>query len=148
MEILNFKDQKIGDVGTGPGLPGIVLSIVLNSNQYVLIEPGRKYYSFLKKSILELNLDNIELINRKIQEIDDLDTYNILLSRAVGSMDQLYNLADFSKSSLLIFYKGIKVLNELLILNSKEYKIIFIKKIKLLEKYNKNHYIIAIKRRN
>ncbi len=144
MELLNFKDQKIGDVGTGAGLPGIVLSILLPSNQYVLIEPKKKYYQFLKKVISKLKLNNINLINNKIEEIDDLDTYNMILSRAVGSLNNLCSLKSINRSNLLIFYKGIKVFNELSTFNFKDFKIIFIKKIKLLEKYNQNHYIIAL----
>ena len=53
MELLNFKNLKIGDVGTGPGLPGIILSILLPFNRFVLIEPKKKYYRFQNISIME-----------------------------------------------------------------------------------------------
>ncbi len=147
-ESLSFKDLKIGDVGSGPGLPGIILSILFPLNKYVLIEPKRKYFKFLKKVVNKLKLNCVELINKKIEEIRRLDDYDIILSRAVGSINWFCSMKSIDKKNLLLFYKGMNVLNEFKTNNFEGFKILFIKKIKLLEKYNVNHYIIGLKRKD
>jgi len=149
IELLDFKNLKIVDVGTGPGLPGIILSILSPSNRYLLVEPKKKYYRFLKKVVMKLKLGNIDLLNNKIEQIaNDLNSCDIILSRAVGKLDFFCRLKNIDKTSLLIFYKGVRVLEELSSVNLEGFKIMFIKKIKLLEKYYKSHYIIALRKKD
>ncbi len=147
-EFVHFQRQRIGDVGTGPGLPGIVLSILFPLNKFVLIEPKKKYFRFLKKTINKLKLNNITLLHSKIQEIGGLDDYDIILNRAVSSIDYFCNLKNLHRRNLIIFYKGTNIMNELELDDFERFKIVFIKKIKLLENYNMNHYIMGLKKRD
>lgn len=147
MECYRFTEKIISDIGTGAGLPGIVLSILYPSCQYVLIEPNKKYYRFLKKVIISLKLKNVELINRKVESIDDPNSLKVVISRALGEIRLFLNMTVLKRTKVLIFYKGINCFKELHYLGLPDHKIMFIKKIKILEKYNKNHYIIALKKR-
>ncbi len=147
LECIDFNKNIIADIGTGPGLPGIVLSILKPNNKYYLIEPNKKYYRFLKKAVSTLKLENITIINKKIENAGEINKYNVLMSRAVGSISLLLNKKNVDNADIIIFYKGIKVFDELKEINTDKYKILFLKKIKILETYNKNHYIIALIKR-
>ncbi len=147
MELFYFHNKLIGDLGSGAGLPGIVLSITQPLNKYILIEPNKKYYRFLKKVILNLNLTNIKLINKKVENIENVEFCNIIVSRAVEKIEWFINMSQLKNIDIIVFYKGFGVFHELQNLKLKKFKILLIKKIKILEKYNKNHYIIALKRR-
>ena len=144
MEVIKLKDQVIGDIGTGPGLPGIVLSILNPDCKFLLIEPKKKYYRFLKKVKDLLNLRNVELYNNRVENIEDFHQFNMLISRAVGGLGLILKLRKVDPECMIVFYKGANLLNELNDLKQNNIKIKFIKKIKILEMYNRNHYIIAL----
>lgn len=148
MEFFYFHNKLIGDLGSGAGLPGIVLSITQPFNKYILIEPKKKYYRFLKKVIFNLNLTNIKLSNKKVENIEDVGSCNIIVSRAVEKIEWFINMSQLKDIDIIVFYKGTNVFYELQNLKLKKFKILLIKKIKILEKYNKNHYIIALKKRD
>ena len=144
MEVIKLKDQVIGDIGTGPGLPGIVLSILNPDCKFLLIEPKKKYYRFLKKVKDLLNLRNVELYNNRVENIEDFHQFNMLISRAVGGLGLILKLRKVDPECMIVLYKGANLLNELNDLKQNNIKIKFIKKIKILEMYNRNHYIIAL----
>lgn len=147
LECIRFRDQAIADIGTGPGLPGLVLSLFMRDNFFTLIEPKKKYFRFLKKVIFSLKIDNIKLIPEQVEDIKTNDISSIMIFRAVSTIKDIIRKRNIRNSDILIFYKGYKVFHELVSLPQEQYKILFIKKIKILEKYNKNHYIIALKKR-
>jgi len=145
IEALDLDKKIIGDIGTGCGLPGIVLALLYPNSRFILIEPKRKYFYFIKKVIDKLKIKNIKLINKKVEYVTNLGEYDIILSRAVGSIEFFYQLKNIKKRNLIILYKGEKIFKELSENSYDGWEIVFIKKIKLLEMYNINHYIIGFK---
>lgn len=139
---------KIIDIGPGAGFPGIILAVFQPDNQYVFFEPNKKYYIFLKKVISELSLKNVQLINSRVENHIKSDeiSFDHIFSRAVGDMNFIFNICRHlvNKHTVLYFLKGEQYLQEIQQLEHKELKIFFIKKVKILEMYNKNHYIIAL----
>lgn len=149
LECHTFNNLRICDIGTGAGFPGLILSILMPQNKYYFFEPQKKYYLFLKKTIAELKLDNISLINEKIENYQWplKEIFDIILSRAVGKINHIIKICGkfFYNQNELLFLKGSQLFNELALLKRINGDIIFIKKVKILEMHNKNHYIIAIK---
>ncbi len=89
---------KIADLGTGAGLPGVVLAILNKKNNYFLIESNGKKTKFLDKVKKEIQLDNVEILNIRIEDlILKQEKFNIILSRALCKLDKLY---DYSKELL------------------------------------------------
>jgi 16S rRNA (guanine527-N7)-methyltransferase len=141
-----ISKKRIFDVGSGPGLPGLILSIIMPDNKYILIEPKKKYYRFLKKAVRELNLKNVTIHHHKVEEEKDIQKDDIVISRAVSGFEFFLNMRSIPKETMIIFFLGKDIYNRINTGQNQDLEILYIKKIKILEKYNKSHYIMAVKK--
>ncbi len=109
------KPKSILDVGTGAGFPALILAIVYPETRVVLCEPRNKRASFLKFASLELDLDNVEVIKKRVEDYQTSKPFELISSRAVTNIKMLLNLTAHLKNSSTkyLFYKGEKVFNEL-----------------------------------
>ncbi|WP_031542296.1 16S rRNA (guanine(527)-N(7))-methyltransferase RsmG [Mesoplasma photuris] len=89
-----IKDQKIADIGTGPGFPGVVLKIFFPNTKITLIESNGKKVNFLNLLIQKLNLKDIEVSNQRAEEISVIqkEKFDIVISRAVAYLDILLEI--------------------------------------------------------
>ena len=88
-QLLRFADpaQSWSDIGTGPGLPGIVLAI-LDRGRKILIEPRRLRVEFLERAIAALKLDNIAIVLGKADKSNE--PCDVITARAVSSPGSLF----------------------------------------------------------
>jgi 16S rRNA (guanine527-N7)-methyltransferase len=84
-----LSGQNIIDVGTGPGLPGIPLSIVYPQKQFTLLDSLGKRVRFMKQCAFEMKLDNITPIQSRVEEHQPEQAYDIVLSRAFASLKDM-----------------------------------------------------------
>lgn len=86
------KGQKVIDVGTGAGFPGIPLSIITEEN-ITLLDSLNKRINFLQEIINELKLKNIKAIHGRVEEFaknkKEREMYDIATSRAVAPLNVL-----------------------------------------------------------
>jgi 16S rRNA (guanine527-N7)-methyltransferase len=77
----------IADVGSGAGIPGIPLAVVLPETAVTLIEARQKRGSFLTTAIRELGLRNCTLVNRRIEEVREelAGRFDAVVLRCAGS---------------------------------------------------------------
>lgn len=105
------KDQKVIDVGTGAGFPGIPLSIVKEEN-ITLLDSLNKRIIFLEEVINKLELKNIKAIHARVEEFaknkKERESYDIATSRAVASLNVLleYLLPLVKVGGICICMKG------------------------------------------
>lgn len=59
----------IVDVGSGAGLPGIVLALLWREADFVLVEPVAKKAAFLQQAVLELPLPNVRVARSRIEDL-------------------------------------------------------------------------------
>lgn len=83
--------QRIIDVGTGPGLPGIPLAIALPDKQFYLLDSLGKRIRFLNHVKLQLKLTNFEAIQSRVEDHQPETGYDAVLSRAFASMTDMVN---------------------------------------------------------
>ena len=90
-KIITLNNQKLCDVGTGAGFPGIVLKIFFPQLEVTLIEATTKKCNFLNLVINTLNLEKIEVINERaeIYSKNNRELYNVVVSRAVAPLPHL-----------------------------------------------------------
>lgn len=87
------EDYKLIDIGTGAGFPGIPLKIVFPELKITLLDSLNKRVGFLNDVIDELNLNDIEAIHGRAEDIARDKTYrasyDIAVSRAVANLSTL-----------------------------------------------------------
>tara|TARA_R110002095_G_scaffold85214_1_gene74106 strand:+ start:4748 stop:5404 length:657 start_codon:yes stop_codon:yes gene_type:complete len=81
-----ISGQRIADVGTGPGLPGIVLAIVYPEKQFTLMDSNGKKTRFLQQVKQDLELDNIDIYNGRVEAYPLQQSFDTVISRAFASL--------------------------------------------------------------
>ena len=97
------------DVGTGPGLPGIVLAIALPNTHFVLLDSLGKRVRFLMHVKHELGLDNVTPVQSRVEEYQPSVKLDGVLSRAFASLQDMVKWCSHlvDNSGKFIALKGI-----------------------------------------
>ena len=90
-KIIDINNQSICDLGSGAGFPGLVLGICFPSAKLTLIESNSKKCNFLNIVKEKLNLNNVTIINARIEEYakENRELYDIVTARAVAPLKHL-----------------------------------------------------------
>lgn len=80
------------DIGSGAGLPGLVLAIVRPDCQVALVEPLLRRSEFLQEVATDLNLTNVEVIRARAEQVKNRKA-RIVTARAVAPLDRLLGWA-------------------------------------------------------
>ena len=81
------------DVGTGGGLPGVVLAIMQPDWQVTLVDPVHKKTAFLQQVKAQLALANMTVVTGKVEDLPSDATYDIITSRAFASVIDFVTLS-------------------------------------------------------
>ena len=113
-------EKSVMDIGTGAGLPGIILSIIGFKNLH-LVEKSPKKSLFLENCKLRLGL-NYVVHNKSISEISNLNI-DCVTARAFASVDKIISMTKkiINKQTKFILHKGRTYLTELETINSQKY---------------------------
>ncbi|NOQ13491.1 MAG: 16S rRNA (guanine(527)-N(7))-methyltransferase RsmG [Methyloprofundus sp.] len=100
--------KKIIDVGTGAGLPGIPLAILLPDVQFTLVDSNSKKTRFVQQATLELQLKNVTVVHGRIENLGHEGEYDAVLSRAFASLEDIMNMTEYllQPEGVLIAMKG------------------------------------------
>lgn len=95
------------DIGSGAGFPAIPLAIAMPSVNFTLVEPSKKRVSFLNYLKIKLKLNNVTIIDKRIEECEK-KIYNTITSKAVMDADKLLALVGdmMDENSVMLLYKG------------------------------------------
>ena len=109
---INEKKLKIFDIGTGAGLPGVLLSIIGYKN-VLMVDSVKKKTDFIKGVVKELTL-SARVQNKRIEKVKRVKQ-DIIVSRALAPLSKLltYALLHSEKNTTLLFLKGRSVNNEI-----------------------------------
>ena len=105
----------VGDIGSGAGLPGIVLAIARPDVSFVLIEPMERRVDWLTGQAKTLGLDNVRVLRARAEEAKLDWPLDQVTARAVSALSTLIPLtAPLVKAGgEMIFLKGARVEEEL-----------------------------------
>lgn len=85
-----LKDcQRVLDVGTGAGLPGVVLAISFPQHQFVLLDSNGKKIRFLLQVRHDLQISNITPVQHRVETYHTTDKFDGIITRAVGPISDL-----------------------------------------------------------
>ena len=102
------------DLGTGPGLPGLVIAILRPRIPVVLVESRTRRVEFLEKCVEKLDLHNCTVIGQRLERVSPFESW-IISARAFAPLDKLIALsAPFStKATRYLLPKGRSAAQEL-----------------------------------
>lgn len=83
--------ERVLDVGTGGGLPGVPLAICFPDKQFTLIDSAGKKIRFLFQVKQALGLTNLQLENGRVETLDT-EPFDIITSRAFASLKKFTDL--------------------------------------------------------
>lgn len=89
------KEKTLLDIGSGAGFPGMVLKIFFPNLQVYLVDSNNKKARFLNELKTKLNVDNVEVINNRIENLIPkfINKIDIVTARAVTNLQILVELA-------------------------------------------------------
>ena len=98
--IPHLKEKNILDVGSGAGLPGLVISILDDEKKIKLLEPNQKKISFLTHAQAKLDLKNTTIFKERIENLEEINEETII-TRAVMEPKKLLNVISKQKNKNL-----------------------------------------------
>ncbi len=87
------EPAEVADLGSGAGLPGLVLAILLPQVRVTLVEPMARRAAFLLEAMAELGLGNVQVRRARAEELAGKIRADVVTSRAVARLDRLAVLA-------------------------------------------------------
>lgn len=100
--------DRVIDVGTGAGLPGLVLAIACPQKKITLLDSNRKKTIFLTHVVHKLAVSNVEIVQHRVENFKPQAPFDVIISRAFSSLQQMveYTLHLAGKQSLFLAMKG------------------------------------------
>ena len=87
-----IEGKNVLDVGSGAGLPGIIIGLCYPEKNITLVDSVGKKTTFLKQTCAELNLSNITIINKRVEDITTNKLFDSIIARAFAEMQVLIDL--------------------------------------------------------
>lgn len=88
-----LQGERILDVGTGAGFPGLPLAIVNPSRQFMLLDATAKKLKFIEHTASLLELPNVQTVHTRAENYRPTERFDIVVSRAVGPAEQFVKWA-------------------------------------------------------
>ena len=107
--------ERILDVGTGAGFPGLILALFNPKKSFVLVDGVSKKISFLQEMIGKLNLKNVIAVHTKVEQYNEVEQFDIIISRAFADIKKMTKLTShlIKDGGKFIAMKGPDVMSEL-----------------------------------
>jgi len=106
---------RVADVGSGAGLPGLVLAIARPDVEWVLIEPMERRVMWLSEQVAELGLTNVEVVRARAEDWRGGASMDAVTARAVSALRTLVPLTAplVRDGGELILLKGASAASEI-----------------------------------
>ena len=110
-----LRPGRVGDVGSGAGLPGLVLAIARPDVQFVLIEPMERRIAWLNEQVDELGLENVDVVRARAEDAKSSGGLDQVTARAVSALRTLLPLTAplARRGGELVLMKGINAQAEI-----------------------------------
>lgn len=109
------EDVDVCDIGSGAGLPGIVLALTRPDLSVTLVEPLLRRTRFLEEAVSELGLGNVDVVRARAEELHGQRDFAVVTSRAVAPLDRLlgWSMPLVRQGGELVAMKGSSIHEEI-----------------------------------
>ena len=113
--------ERILDIGTGAGLPGIPLAIACPERDFVLLDSSSKKLRFVQQTLGILNLDNVTLEDSRVEEFQPGALFDTVICRAFSDLPDFYRYAArlCNEGGRMLAMKGVYPMTEVECLDDK-----------------------------
>jgi 16S rRNA (guanine527-N7)-methyltransferase len=105
----HLRGQRVLDVGSGAGLPGIPLALARPEWQFTLLDSNHKKTTFLRQAAIELKLNNVEVVCDRVETWASPQPFDTVVSRAFSDLPEFLALAGklCAKTGVVVAMKGV-----------------------------------------
>ena len=82
-------DGPVADIGTGAGLPGVVIAIMKPDCRVVMVDSNIKKVNFVRQAIGQLGLKNAQVTHTRVEELSPEPCFKQITSRAFASLEDM-----------------------------------------------------------
>ncbi|CAM3816726.1 16S rRNA (guanine(527)-N(7))-methyltransferase RsmG [Nocardioides zeicaulis] len=109
------EGSTLCDIGSGAGLPGLVLAIARPDLSVTLVEPLLRRTTFLEEVVEELELAHVRVVRGRAEDLHGVETYDVVTSRAVAPLDRLltWSMPLVKPTGALVAMKGRSISDEI-----------------------------------
>lgn len=109
------QDASVCDIGSGAGLPGLVLAIARPDLTVTLVEPLLRRTTFLEEVVAELELGTVEVVRGRADALHGDRRFDVVTSRAVAPLERLlgWSMPLVAPTGALVAMKGSSVTEEI-----------------------------------
>jgi len=109
------SDVTVADIGSGAGLPGLVLAIARPDLRVTLVEPLLRRTTFLSEVVDDLGLTNVEVVRGRADALHGRRVFDVVTSRAVASLETLlgWSMPLVAENGTLLAMKGSSAADEI-----------------------------------
>jgi 16S rRNA (guanine527-N7)-methyltransferase len=93
LSVVDVEGRTVADLGSGGGLPGVVVAVLRPDTTVTLVESRRGKVAFLKQVQRDLKLPNLEIAHSRLEELAGTRAFDVALSRALGRVDRTLALS-------------------------------------------------------
>jgi len=117
----HLHGERILDIGTGAGLPGIPLAIACPEREFVLLDSSSKKLRFVQQTLGILKLENVTLEDARVEEYKPAVLFDTVICRAFSDLPDFYRYAArlCSEGGKMLAMKGVYPMTEVECLEDK-----------------------------
>lgn len=94
IDYLPTESVNILDLGTGAGLPGLVLAILAPQHRYTLVESDSRKCAFLHTIVQDLKLPQVEICNQRVESLNRHHQYDVITARAFAPLEKILTMSE------------------------------------------------------
>ena len=83
----HVRGERIADIGTGAGFPGLPLALVLPQAQFTLVDSTAKKLKFVEHAAQLLGLNNVQTVHTRAETYRPKERFDTIVSRAIGPIE-------------------------------------------------------------